>query len=150
MVSDVAFCKMPTEASSAPPVEKTLRVFRSGSQEPSRQRQDSSQKLSVLQEMQALQTKLETDIQHQETKIYEMEGDYLAATADVGNMIKGWEGYLCEQQQCTTSTVSRPCPPQSFRTTVRHKSVHSSPQRLLERRERFLFAFFLLSCETIE
>ncbi|PHJ23908.1 histone acetyltransferase subunit nua4 protein [Cystoisospora suis] len=92
MVPDVAFWKMSTEASATPSLEKASRMVGSG--ELLRQRQDSNQKLSVLQEMQALQARLEADIQHQETKIYEMEGDYLAATADVGNMIKGWEGYL--------------------------------------------------------
>ncbi|KYK63592.1 histone acetyltransferase subunit nua4 protein [Toxoplasma gondii TgCatPRC2] len=51
-------------------------------------------RMPVLNEMISLQEKLESDIQHIEAKIYEMEGDYLAATADVGNMIKGWEGYI--------------------------------------------------------
>ncbi|CBZ53470.1 hypothetical protein NCLIV_032570 [Neospora caninum Liverpool] len=52
------------------------------------------QTMPVLNEMLSLQEKLEGDIQHIEARIYEMEGDYLAATADVGNMIKGWEGYI--------------------------------------------------------
>ncbi|PFH38555.1 histone acetyltransferase subunit nua4 protein [Besnoitia besnoiti] len=57
-------------------------------------RQQSQHKLPILNEMLSLQEKLESDIQHIEARIYEMEGDYLTATADVGNMIKGWEGYI--------------------------------------------------------
>lgn len=48
----------------------------------------------VYQEMMKLHEKLESDVLLLENKIYEMEGNYLAATADVGNMIKGWEGYI--------------------------------------------------------
>ncbi|KAL8432147.1 hypothetical protein ACSSS7_004759 [Eimeria intestinalis] len=52
-------------------------------------------KQPVYQEMLKLQEKLESDVLMLENKIYEMEGNYLAATADVGNMLKGWEGYIC-------------------------------------------------------
>ncbi|KAL8455249.1 hypothetical protein Emag_000919 [Eimeria magna] len=51
-------------------------------------------KQPVYQEMLKLQEKLESDVMLLENKIYEMEGNYLAATADVGNMLKGWEGYI--------------------------------------------------------
>ncbi|CDI79908.1 hypothetical protein, conserved [Eimeria acervulina] len=50
-------------------------------------------KIPVYQDMLKLQEKLEADVLALENKIYEMEGNYLAATADVGNMIRGWEGY---------------------------------------------------------
>ncbi|KAL8434550.1 hypothetical protein Efla_000066 [Eimeria flavescens] len=48
----------------------------------------------VYQEMLKLQEKLESDVSLLENKIYEMEGNYLAATADAGNMLRGWEGYI--------------------------------------------------------
>lgn len=58
----------------------------------------ASKKLPVYQEMLKLHEKLESDVLLLENKIYEMEGNYLAATADVGNMIRGWEGYICTQR----------------------------------------------------
>lgn len=65
-----------------------------------------SKRQPVYQEMVKLHEKLESDILLLENKIYEMEGNYLAATADVGNMLKGWEGYIC---RCCRSACC--CPP---------------------------------------
>lgn len=59
---------------------------------------------AVYQEMVKLYEKLEADVQLLENKIYDMEGNYLAATADVGNMIRGWDGYICK---CTKTADGR-------------------------------------------
>ncbi|KAF8819197.1 histone acetyltransferase subunit nua4 protein, partial [Cardiosporidium cionae] len=48
----------------------------------------------LVNDMLLLKQKLETDIVNADKKIFELEDDYIMETVDLGNMLRGWEGYV--------------------------------------------------------